>query len=173
MPRDLGSGRLGSAFAPSISSFAVFVTWPLAANLKRIRPERISGRRATCSEVCGSHGAVRAPSPSPLRRANHMLRKAMGPNVATPELFAEKLFTDSTSWTVIDRGPFEALVPITQVMETMLPSFDAASASKRQLEVREDGRYRTGKLQGDEKGGCESMFWQKISIHTDSPRCGV
>lgn len=37
----------------------------------------------------------------------------MGPNVATPELFAEALFTDTSSWTVIDRGPFEALLPIT------------------------------------------------------------
>lgn len=37
----------------------------------------------------------------------------MGPNVATPELFAEALFTDTSSWTVIDRGPFEALQPIT------------------------------------------------------------
>lgn len=37
--------------------------------------------------------------------------------MATPELFAEALFTDTSSWTVIDRGPFEALLPITVSFE--------------------------------------------------------
>lgn len=37
--------------------------------------------------------------------------------MATPELFAEALFTDTSSWTVIDRGPFEALLPITVSVE--------------------------------------------------------
>ncbi|CAN0214477.1 unnamed protein product, partial [Laminaria digitata] len=50
--------------------------------------------------------------------------RSMGPNVATPELFAEALFTDTSSWTVIDRGPFEALLPITRVLENMLCYFD-------------------------------------------------
>lgn len=43
--------------------------------------------------------------------------QSMGPNVATPELFAKALFTDTSSWTVIDRGPFEALLPITVSFE--------------------------------------------------------
>lgn len=60
----------------------------------------------------------------------------MGPNVATPELFAEALFTDTSSWTVIDRGPLEALLPITHVLENMLSYFDPSSAGKTQLEVR-------------------------------------
>lgn len=57
--------------------------------------------------------------------------------MATPELFAEALFTDTSSWTVIDRGPFEALLPITHVLENMLRSFDPASPGKTQLEVSE------------------------------------
>lgn len=64
----------------------------------------------------------------------------MGPNVATPELFAEALFTDNSSWTVIDRGPFEALLPITDVMDNMLTSFDVDSPGKTQLEVRQAGK---------------------------------
>lgn len=59
----------------------------------------------------------------------------MGPNVATPELFAEALLTDTSSWTVIDRGPFEALLPITHVVENMIGSFDPSSAGRTQLEV--------------------------------------
>lgn len=72
--------------------------------------------------------------------------KSMGPNVATPELFAEALFTDTSSWTVIDRGPFEALLPITQVLENTLSLFDASSPGKTQLEVRpmEQLRSRIG-----------------------------
>lgn len=57
--------------------------------------------------------------------------------MATPELFAEALFTDTSSWAVIDRGPFEALLPITHVLENMLRSFDPASPGKTQLEVSE------------------------------------
>ncbi|CAB1101350.1 unnamed protein product [Ectocarpus sp. CCAP 1310/34] len=64
----------------------------------------------------------------------HSFVRSMGPNVATPELFAEALFTDTSSWTVIDRGPFEALVPITVVLENMLVNFDPASPSKTKLE---------------------------------------
>ena len=64
----------------------------------------------------------------------------MGPNVATPELFAKALFTDTSSWTVIDRGPFEALLPITDVLDNMLCHFDPSSAGKTQLEVRERER---------------------------------
>lgn len=63
------------------------------------------------------------------------VQQSMGPNVATPELFAEALFTDTSSWTVIDRGPFEALLPITHVLENMLDSFDPSSVGKMQLEV--------------------------------------
>lgn len=59
----------------------------------------------------------------------------MGPTVSTPELFAEALFTDTSSWTVIDRGPFEALVPVTHVLNNMLSSFDPRSPGKLQLEV--------------------------------------
>lgn len=47
------------------------------------------------------------------RNCSFLLLQSMGPNVATPELFAEALFTDTSTWTVIDRGPFEALLPIT------------------------------------------------------------
>ncbi|CAM9588528.1 unnamed protein product [Hapterophycus canaliculatus] len=61
---------------------------------------------------------------------------SMGPNVATPELFAEALFTDTSSWTVIDRGPFEALVPISSVLENMLDTFDPSSPGKSKLEAR-------------------------------------
>ncbi|CAM9538820.1 unnamed protein product, partial [Ectocarpus sp. 13 AM-2016] len=59
---------------------------------------------------------------------------SMGPNVATPELFAEALFTDTSSWTVIDRGPMEALLPITSVLENMVDTFDPASPGKTKLE---------------------------------------
>lgn len=62
----------------------------------------------------------------------------MGPNVATPELFAKALFTDTSSWTVIDRGPMEALLPITSVLENMLDTFDPASPGKTKLEVSEN-----------------------------------
>ncbi|CBJ28670.1 conserved unknown protein [Ectocarpus siliculosus] len=65
----------------------------------------------------------------------HSFVRSMGPNVATPELFAEALFTDTSSWTVIDRGPFEALLPVTAVLENMLVNFDPASPSKTKLEV--------------------------------------
>ncbi len=64
--------------------------------------------------------------------------QSMGPNVATPELFAKALFTDTSSWTVIDRGPMEALLPITSVLENMLDTFDPASPGKTKLEVRAD-----------------------------------
>ncbi|CBJ28671.1 conserved unknown protein [Ectocarpus siliculosus] len=60
--------------------------------------------------------------------------RSMGPNVATPELFAEALFTDTSSWTVIDRGPMEALLPITSVLENMVDTFDPASPGKTKLE---------------------------------------
>eukprot|EP00903_Cladosiphon_okamuranus_P010618 g10041.t1 len=64
----------------------------------------------------------------------HTYVRSMGPNVATPELFAEALFTDTSSWTVIDRGPFEALLPITVVIEKMVADFDPASPGKAKLE---------------------------------------
>lgn len=59
----------------------------------------------------------------------------MGPNVATPELFAEALFTDTSSWTVIDRGPFEALLPITVSRE------QGSSPRVNVVCVVADGRY--------------------------------
>eukprot|EP00752_Nemacystus_decipiens_P002572 g2410.t1 len=64
----------------------------------------------------------------------HTYVRSMGPNVATPELFADALFTDTSSWTVIDRGPFEALLPITVVLEHMVADFDPASPGKTKLE---------------------------------------
>lgn len=66
-------------------------------------------------------------NPSSVFRA---LPQSMGPNVATPELFAEALFTDTSSWTVIDRGPFEALLPITvSFEEKSTPCLGAAKSS--------------------------------------------
>lgn len=80
-----------------------------------------------------------APSQSPDWTIWHTktssILQSMGPNVATPELFAEALFTDTSSWTVIDRGPMEALLPITSVLENMVDTFDPASPGKTKLEV--------------------------------------
>lgn len=82
---------------------------------------------------------VTVTSPPSIRLIRLMVdyaRQSMGPNVATPDLFAEALFGDTSTWTVIDRGPFEALVPITEVMENMLSYFDVDSPGKAKLEVR-------------------------------------
>lgn len=55
----------------------------------------------------------------------------MGPNVVTPEMFAQALFEDTSSWTIIDRGPFEALVPIAEVIAD-----HAESEESEQLQVK-------------------------------------
>lgn len=68
--------------------------------------------------------------------------QSMGPTAASPELFAEALFTDASSWTVIDRGPFEALVPITEVLDNMLSYFDEDSPGKAKLEVSRGEKWR-------------------------------
>lgn len=67
--------------------------------------------------------------PVPLIRVGFSRLQSMGSNVATPELFAEALFTDTSSWTVIDRGPFEALLPITVSSRHGLPSHPRSRAT--------------------------------------------
>ncbi|CAM9286827.1 unnamed protein product, partial [Laminaria digitata] len=46
--------------------------------------------------------------------------RVTGPRAPTPETFAEALFNDNSSWAVTDRGPIEALVPVTRVLENTI-----------------------------------------------------
>ncbi|CAN0487489.1 unnamed protein product, partial [Scytosiphon promiscuus] len=43
-----------------------------------------------------------------------------GPRAPTPETFADALFNDNSSWAVTDRGPIEAFVPVTRVLENTI-----------------------------------------------------
>ncbi|CAM9343925.1 unnamed protein product, partial [Scytosiphon promiscuus] len=110
----------------SVSAPAIGATGSASATMKS----------ATSSGVVKFHSSAgKTESESEDSRAMYQTY-SMGPNVATPELFAEALFTDTSSWTVIDRGPFEALVPITSVLENMLDTFDPSSPGKSKLEAR-------------------------------------
>lgn len=59
-----------------------------------------------------------------------------GPRAPTPETFAEALFNDTSSWAVMDRGPMEALVPVTRVIENTMEAMSDDSPDKAKLQVR-------------------------------------
>lgn len=61
--------------------------------------------------------------------------QSTGPRAATPDAFVEALFNDNSSWAVTDRGPLEALVPVTRVLENTISLLGSRDTSKGPLEV--------------------------------------
>ena len=57
-----------------------------------------------------------------------------GPRAPTPDTFADALFNDNSSWAVTDRGPIEALVPITRVLENTIEFMGDSNPDKDSLE---------------------------------------
>ena len=63
----------------------------------------------------------------------------MGPTAATPEHFVQALSADRSTWRVMDRGPFEALVPITEVIDnTVKDSLDSLEIEQLQVHGKRD-----------------------------------
>lgn len=59
-----------------------------------------------------------------------------GPRASTPETFADALFNDNSSWAVTDRGPIEALVPVTRVLESTIEFLEDDNEDKDTLQVK-------------------------------------
>ncbi|CAM9095802.1 unnamed protein product, partial [Laminaria digitata] len=61
--------------------------------------------------------------------------RCTGPRAPTPESFADALFNDNSSWAVTDRGPIEALVSITRVLENTIEFMEDSNPDKDSLET--------------------------------------
>lgn len=66
-----------------------------------------------------------------------VLSQCTGPRAPTPETFADALFNDNSSWAVTDRGPIEAFVPVTRVLENTMDTLKDGSDEKIYLQVKE------------------------------------
>eukprot|EP00903_Cladosiphon_okamuranus_P009929 g9426.t1 len=67
--------------------------------------------------------------------------RCVGPNMPTPETFAEALFTDTSTWALTDRGRLEAMVPVTVLLKqaasqiVVLPNNNADKELKKKFEI--------------------------------------
>eukprot|EP00752_Nemacystus_decipiens_P016983 g15208.t1 len=67
--------------------------------------------------------------------------RVVGPNMPTPETFAEALFTDTSTWALTDRGRLEAMVPVTVLLKqaasqiVVLPTSNVDKELKKKFEI--------------------------------------
>ncbi len=116
---------------------------PSTAGQRQIKEWRFLESSASTSEVCRTQDISihhHPPRPLPVRLRSLVVLHAsqsMGPNVATPELFAEALFTDTSSWTGNASsifpcvGPFPLAARSSYVMRSERPPFIVSSGVPR------------------------------------------
>lgn len=89
-----------------------------------------------------------------------------GPRAPTPDTFADALFNDNSSWAVTDRGPIEALAPITRVLENTIEFMEDSNPDKDSPEVQflrllARSLFRDTKQRAFANVGCAQSFVER------------